>query len=164
MTELHLPINEDLANYAFESAYLAEEGKRARYYLAGKGVCVTQDGELSWFEMPANEKDCFLFDDAVLNEYLHDDFTEDELGALTLIRTLDEQAREIMLHVVSTQNRGEGQYAVFYSEASEAYCMVSLDEIDRVNLITANLMAQLAPCSLAEPYILQIRADGAFEQ
>ncbi len=150
--------------YTFENTYLSQEANNARYYIDGKGICVTRSGNLLWYEMPPEDKGCFLFDENVLNEHLQEDFTEKEQQAITFIRDLDRQAQEYLLHVVSTVNNGENQYIVFYSPASEAYFQVDLDDIPYVSLITANLMAQYAePSSLQEPCKVKVLENGVIQ-
>lgn len=158
-----MPITEHLEDYTYESAYLNQEANSARYYIAGKGVCVTESGSLLWYDMPQEDSAFFLFDQVVLNEHLSSDFTQQEQQALSLIRKLDEQAQELGLHVVTTRDDGGNrQYAVFFSPQSQSYFAVLLEEIERVNLITANIMAQHSePNCLAEPQIVQLREDGA---
>ena len=160
-----IPFGKELELPPLGTAYLAQEENSARYYIKDKGVCVTEGGKLLWFDLPEEDMDAFHFDEMLLNENLDADFSPEELHALDLIRLLDEQAKEWDLHVVTTSNAGgHDQYAVFYSEPSEAYFMVHMDDLERVNLITANIMAQAQPNWLSEPYKIRLDERGAFER
>ncbi len=165
MTTDTLPTRENLADYKFEAAYLTQAENGTRYYIPGKAVCVTDDGTLLWYEMPEEDMGCFYFDEMILNDDLHSSFSDTEMKALHFIRELDKQAQDCLLHVVTTSNAGgENQYAIFYSEPSEAYFKVHLDDLERVNLITANLMAQVKePSFLCEPYSIRLDERGVFE-
>lgn len=148
-------------DFAFEAAYQAQEANGTRYYLAGKGVCITETGRALWFDMPEDDVGCFTFDAPVLNRHLHSRFTPEEERTLETIRMLDYQADELLLHVVTTQQDGEHQAAVFYCPMSDAYFRVGLDEVDRVDLITSALMAQVPePRGLDDPYDIRVDDDG----
>lgn len=163
MTIDTIPFGKELEQSPVGTAYLSQEENSARYYIKDKGVCVTQSGSLLWFDLPQEEMDGFHFDEMVLNEHLEADFSPEELHALDLIRSLDEQAQEWNLHVVTTSNAGgTNQYAVFYSEQSEAYFMVHMDDLERVSRKTADQMAQAQQNWLAKPYKIRLDETGAF--
>lgn len=163
MTIDTIPFGKELELSPLGKEYLAQEENSARYYIKDKGVCVTEGGKLLWFDLPQEEMDGFHCDEMVLNEHLEADFSPEELHALDLIRSLDEQAKEWTLHVVTTSNAGgENQYAVFYSEPSDAYFMVHMDDLERVSRKTADQMAQAQQNWLAKPYKIRLDENGAF--
>lgn len=160
---LHEMPGEDMSVYPFEREYLEQETNSARYYIPGKGICVTASGTMLWYDMPQDEIGCFCFGETVLNKYLKGDFTDEELRAIEITNHLDEQAREIGLHVVWILSEGDDkQYAMFYSAPSEAYFKLPLTDIDNVNLITANIMAQHEPNNMMEAYEITVDSRGAF--
>ncbi len=160
-----VPMSKTVDTSEIGAAYLAQEANSARFYLPGKAVCVTDSGRMLWYELPEEEMDGFHYDEMVLNEHLSANFTNEELKALNLIRELDRQAQDCLLHVITTRDAGGGdQYAIFYSEPSEAFFKVHLDDLERVNLVTANLMAQVGePSWLSEPYVIRLDERGVFE-
>lgn len=164
MTVDSIPFGKELELTPFGEKYLAQEENSARYYIPGKGVCVTEGRKLLWYELSEEEMDAFHFDEMLLNEYLNADFTPEELRALKLIQQLDEQAKEYYLHVVTTSNAGgSDQYAIFFSEPNEAFFMVHMDDLKYVNLITANIMAQASQSWLSDPHKIRLDERGAFE-
>lgn len=154
---------EDLKNYDFERPYLEQEPNETRYYVEGKGVVLLENGGLLWFDLPEEDMGFFAFSEMVLNQYLEGEFTDRELQALRMIRTLDEQAQEDGLYVITTTADEKTQYAVFYCPESEAYFQVDFDEIDWLNKATVEGMRQYAPCRLDESYSIHLKEDGTIQ-
>lgn len=142
MSALNIPNPPGELDFNSPFEYWDQEANTVLYYIEGKSVCITQSGTMLWCEMPQDQAGCFHVGEMIENQYLESDFTDKELAALQVIKDLDKQANEYELHVVTTINAGERQYLILYSDPSETYWQVDLDDLARVNLITANLMAQ----------------------
>lgn len=145
--------------------YSRQEPNWARYYVEGKAVHVTQWNDLMWTPMEVAETPYFFFDAPCLNKHLHADFTAKEKQALEVIKELDRQAQECSLRVVTTQQGEDGQkYAVLYSPDSGAFFRVSFDDLDYVNTVTGELMAQVQESeddsSLADPHDVHVDDGG----
>lgn len=145
--------------------YYRQEPNWARYYVEGKAVYVTQWGDMLWASLDATQMSYFFFDAPCLNKYLHADFTPKEKQALEIIKELDRQAQECDLRVITTQQGEDGQkYAVFYSPGSGAFFRVNFDDLDYINAVTGELMAQEQESeddsSLAEPHDVHIDVSG----